>query len=49
MAETVGSILGNHVGKGRFLDEANLSKEMVLGGLPFKKNLSTPFTTIFRV
>ena len=32
MAETVGSIMGNHVGKGRHLTEANLSKEMVLGG-----------------
>ena len=31
MAETVGSILGNHVGKGRYLDESQLSKEVVLG------------------
>jgi len=30
MAETVGSILGNHVGKGRYLDESQLSKEVVL-------------------
>ena len=32
MAETVGSILGNHVAKGRVLNEHNLDKEMMLGG-----------------
>ena len=31
MAETVGSIMGKHIGKGRFLQEENFSKELVLG------------------
>ena len=31
MAETVGSIMGNHIGRGRFLTEENFSKELVLG------------------
>jgi hypothetical protein len=31
MAETVGSIMGNHVGKGRYLTEDNFSKELYLG------------------
>ena len=31
MAETVGSIMGHHVGRGRFLTEENFSKELVLG------------------
>ena len=31
MAETVGSIMENYAGKGRFLTEENLSKDLVLG------------------
>ena len=31
MAETVGSIMGNHVGRGRYLTEENFSKELYLG------------------
>jgi len=31
MAETVGSIMGNHVGKGRYLTEENFNKELYLG------------------
>ena len=31
MAETVGSIMGNHVGKGRYLIEENFNKELYLG------------------
>ena len=30
MAETVGSIMGKHIGKGRFLQEENFNKELVL-------------------
>lgn len=31
MAETVGSIMGNHCGKGRFLTPENFSDELYLG------------------
>ena len=48
MAETVGSVMGNHVGRGRYLKESYLSKELVLGGLHYR-NLFTPFTTLLRV
>lgn len=31
MAETVGSIMGNHAGRGRYLMEENYSRELYLG------------------
>ena len=31
MAETVGSIMANHTGKGRYLTPENFSKELYLG------------------
>ena len=31
MAETVGSIMGKNIGKGRFLKEESFSKDLVLG------------------
>lgn len=34
LAETVGSIMGNHVGKGRSLLAYNFSKELFLGRTP---------------
>ena len=37
LAETVGLIMGNHVGKGRYLLEYNFSKELFLGRTPKQK------------
>ena len=34
MAETVGSIMANHCGKGRFLTPSNFSMELYLGDIP---------------
>ena len=34
MAETVGSVMGNHIGKGRYLTPENFSKELYLGEQP---------------
>jgi len=31
MAETVGSVMGNHIGKGRYLTADNFGKELYLG------------------